>query len=76
MRVSGSRYSLCIEKTSAVMQTQIWRDEHPHGGGELCRVAGGMLQPYFEVHVFAHDYQKIIPWDQTSGNAIFVCVKL
>jgi hypothetical protein len=35
-----------------------------------------LLQPYFEVHVFAHDYSKISPWDTQSGNAIFVCVKI
>jgi len=26
--------------------------------------------------VFEHDYEKIIPWDQSSGNALFVCVKI
>jgi len=34
-----------------------------------------LLTPYFEVHVFEHDYQTITPWDNASGNAIFVCVK-
>lgn len=34
-----------------------------------------LLQSYFKVHVFEHDYDKITPWDQVFGNAIFVCVK-
>ncbi|MEC8901417.1 MAG: SAM-dependent methyltransferase, partial [Pseudomonadota bacterium] len=33
------------------------------------------LEPTFEVHVFEHDHQTITPWDNVSGNAIFVCVK-
>jgi hypothetical protein len=36
----------------------------------------GLLQPYFEVHVLEHDYERIIPWDTRSGNAIFACVKI
>jgi len=73
---TGERQSLqlCIEKASAG-QTQVWRDEHPMVAVSFAELQA-LLQPYFEVHVFAHDYQKIIPWDQTSGNAIFVCVKL
>jgi len=35
-----------------------------------------LLKRYFEVHVLEHDYEKIVPWDQASGNAIFVCVKV
>ena len=34
-----------------------------------------LLEPYFEVHIFEHDYGKIEPWDGQSGNALFVCVK-
>jgi hypothetical protein len=34
-----------------------------------------LLRPYFEVHVLEHDYEKILPWNGTSGNAIFACVK-
>jgi hypothetical protein len=25
--------------------------------------------------VFEHDYEKLIPWNGTSGNALFACVK-
>jgi hypothetical protein len=34
-----------------------------------------ILEPFFDVHILEHDYERIIPWDKTSGNAIFVCVK-
>lgn len=71
----GERQSLKlnIEKASAD-ETQVWHDEHPMvavGFGELI----GLLEPYFEIHVLEHDYEKIIPWNQESGNAIFVCAK-
>ena len=35
-----------------------------------------LLQPYFAVHVLEHDYEKLIPWDGVSGNALFACVKI
>ena len=34
------------------------------------------LASYFEVHIFEHDYKKIILWDKAPGNAIFTCVKV
>ena len=63
-----------IEKTTA-QDTQIWNDEHPMVAFSFAEVIE-TLKPYFEVHVFEHDYEKIIPWDKTSGNAIFTCVKI
>ena len=73
---TGERQSLQlrIEKATAG-QTQVWRDEHPMVAVSFAELQE-VLRPYFEVHVFEHDYEKIIPWDQTSGNAIFVCVKV
>ena len=65
---------LSIEKTTAA-QTQVWHDEHAMvavGFTELQE----LLRPYFEVHVFEHDYDKIVPWGQASGNALFACVKI
>jgi predicted TPR repeat methyltransferase len=65
---------LSIAKTTA-NETQVWHDQHPMvavGFAEL----QGLLQPYFEVHVLEHDYERIIPWDTRSGNAIFACVKI
>ncbi len=65
---------LRIERTVAD-ESQVWHDEHRMVAvsfGELIE----LLQPTFEVHVLEHDYEKIVPWNGTSGNAIFVCVKL
>jgi len=72
----GERQSLqlSIEKTSAD-ETQQWHDEHPMVAVSFAELQE-ILQPYFDVHVFEHDYEKIIPWDQSSGNALFVCVKI
>lgn len=60
---------------SVAEQTQVWHDEHPMVAvsfGELTE----LLEPYFEVHVLEHDYEKIVPWNETSGNALFACVKV
>ncbi|MGP4845506.1 class I SAM-dependent DNA methyltransferase [Marinobacter sp. 1Y8] len=72
---SGAKQSLklSIEKTT-VQDTHSWHDEHAMVAVSFDELRDS-LQPYFEVHVFEHDYDKIIPWDNTSGNAIFVCVK-
>lgn len=72
---TGEKQSLRlgIEKTTAGI-TQFWEDEHAMvavGIGELRR----LLEPFFEVHVFEHDYERILPWDGVSGNALLVCVK-
>lgn len=64
---------LSIEKTNA-QETQTWNDEHPMVAISFTELIA-LLEPYFEVQVFEHDYQSIKPWDTTSGNAIFVCVK-
>lgn len=73
---NGEKKSLkvSIEKTTAA-DTQIWHDEHPMVAFSFNELID-TLKPYFEVHVFEHDYEKITPWDQTSGNAIFTCVKI
>jgi len=55
-------------------QTQVWHDEHPMVAVSFDELQT-LLQPYFEVHVFEHDYEKLIPWSGTSGNALFACVK-
>lgn len=65
---------LHIEKTAANAK-QLWRDEHPMVAvsfGELI----GLLAPYFEVQVLEHDYERLLPWDGVSGNALFACVKI
>ena len=63
-----------IEKTNTG-ETQYWQDSHPMvaiGFAELTQ----LLAPYFNVQMFEHDYDKILPWDGKSGNAIFACVKI
>lgn len=64
---------LGITKTTEGI-TQSWDDEHPMVATSFKELTN-ILQPYFEVHILEHDYQKITPWDKASGNAIFVCVK-
>ena len=64
---------LSIEKTTLDV-TQSWQDEHPMVAFNFDELQQ-LLQPYFEIHIFEHDYSKITPWDKQSGNAIFVCVK-
>ncbi|MBL4630349.1 MAG: class I SAM-dependent methyltransferase [Paraglaciecola sp.] len=65
---------LSIDKTTQDI-TESWQDEHPMVAVEF-EALQQLLQPYFEVHIFENDYHKIVPWDKSSGNAIFVCVKI
>jgi len=73
---TGERQSLKlrIEKTIAG-ESQLWHDEHAMVAVSFDELIE-LLQPYFEIHVLEHDYEKIAPWDQISGNAIFACVKV
>jgi ubiquinone/menaquinone biosynthesis C-methylase UbiE len=72
---TGNKQSLrlTIEKSS-LNETQAWQDEHAMVAVHFAKLQD-LLKPYFEVHIFEHDYEKILPWEQKSGNAIFVCVK-
>jgi hypothetical protein len=65
---------LKIERTTNNI-TQVWQDEHPMVAISFNELKV-LLEPYFEVHIFEHDYEKLIPWDTASGNAIFCCVKI
>src|SRR5690554_1909220 len=71
----GERQSLRLSidrNTNGVCES--WQDEHPMVAlsfGEF----EALLKPWFEVHIFEHDYERIVPWDGESGNAIFACVK-
>lgn len=72
---AGEQQSLWLSiERSADGQTQVWHDEHPMVAFDFDELQA-ILRPAFEVHVFEHDYQKIVPWDGHSGNALFVCVK-
>lgn len=64
---------LTIEKTTDSI-TEHWRDQHSMVAFTFQQLQQ-LLAPYFDVHIFAHDYQTIQPWDQNSGNAIFVGIK-
>ena len=64
---------LTIEKTTDSI-TEHWHDRHPMVALTFQQLQQ-LLEPYFDIHIFAHDYQKIQPWDGTSGNAIFVGIK-
>lgn len=71
----GQQQSLKLSITKNTQNvSETWKDEHPMvalGFKELAQ----LLKPFFEVHIFEHDYGKIEPWDGESGNALFVCVK-
>jgi ubiquinone/menaquinone biosynthesis C-methylase UbiE len=72
----GNKQSLklSIEKENCG-EIQIWKDEHAmvaFSFDELIEI----LKPYFEIHIFEHDYDKLLPYDRQSGNAIFTCVKI
>ncbi len=73
----GERQSLkvSIEKTTQEL-TQRWQDEHAMVAVSFDELQLLLRAARFEVHVFEHDYEKIIPWDGASGNALFVCVKV
>ena len=65
---------LNIEKATAD-EAFIWHDEHPMVAVSITQLKE-LLKPYFEVNVFEHDYEKITPWGEKSGNVIFACVKI
>ena len=54
--------------------TELWHDEHPMVAVSFAELQA-LLSPLFEVHILAHQYDNIVPWDQVSGNALFVCIK-
>lgn len=64
---------LSISKTRG-NDTQIWRDQHAMVAISFSELQA-LLLPYFDVHILAHNYDSIAPWDQKAGNALFVCVK-
>ncbi|TVP53247.1 MAG: class I SAM-dependent methyltransferase [Halomonadaceae bacterium] len=64
---------LSIEKTTAG-NSESWQDEHPMVAVSFEELQA-LLQPYFEVHRFEHDYEKIVPLAPRAGNALFVGIK-
>ena len=64
---------LSIEKKTTE-ETQRWTDEHSMVALSFDELKT-LLIPYFDVHIFEHEHDKITAWDKASGNAIFLCVK-
>lgn len=72
---AGERQALRLRIERAVGgASQVWQDEHPMVAVSFDELIE-LLEPRFEVQVFEHDYQKLLPWDGVSGNAVFACVK-
>ncbi len=72
---TGERQLLRLRiERKMLARSQTWHDEHPMVAVSFAELSE-LLKPYFEVHVLEHDYEKILPWNGTSGNAIFACVK-
>lgn len=67
------RLRLRIERTDTG-GTQLWKDEHPMVAVTFQELIG-LLDPYFEVQLLEHDYQRLLSWDGTSGNALLVCTR-
>jgi SAM-dependent methyltransferase len=68
------KLQLCIEKTTEG-KTETWHDQHPMVAVSFQQLQE-LLQPYFEIHIFEHDFDKIVPWGKSTGNAIFVGIKI
>ena len=64
---------LRIEKTTD-KRTEIWHDQHTMVAVSFQQLQK-LLLPYFDAHIFEHDFDKIVPWGETTGNAILVGVK-
>ncbi|PTQ70032.1 class I SAM-dependent methyltransferase [Pseudomonas sp. GV071] len=72
----GERQALKLRIERVVAgEKQVWHDEHPMVAVSFAELQE-LLAPYFEVHVFGHDYQKLLEWDGVEGNGVFVCVKV
>jgi SAM-dependent methyltransferase len=65
---------LRIEK-SVADGSQIWHDEHRMVAVSFAQLCA-LLAPFFDVQMLEHDYDRIVPWNGTSGNALFACVKI
>jgi ubiquinone/menaquinone biosynthesis C-methylase UbiE len=72
---SGDKQALhlSINKSSADKSEQ-WRDQHAMVAVSFAAL-NILLEPWFDVQMLEHDYDKILPWNTLSGNALFVCIK-
>ena len=67
------RLQISIKRTTG-LRTESWQDQHQMVAVSFQQLQE-LLQPYFELHIFEHMFDKIVPWDKISGNAIFVGIK-
>lgn len=73
---SGDQQALKLNiQKSTANTTQAWRDEHRMVAVSFEELLA-LLNPYFEVHVFEHDFEKLVPFAGSTGNALFTCVKI
>ena len=70
----GQQQQLKIQISCQNQQLHHWHDQHTMVAVSFEQLLE-ILQPYFEVHLFEHNYHSIQPWDQASGNVIVVGVK-
>ena len=72
---SGSTQTLqlSIQKTTGE-QIEYWQDQHPMVAISFAELTT-LLEPAFDVTILEHDYDSLQPWNEISGNALFVCVK-
>ena len=64
---------LSIEKSNS-NETLKWSDEHPMVAISFEQIKQ-LLSPYFDVYMFDHDYEKIVPLSDNAGNAFIACIK-
>ncbi len=55
-------------------EVQVWDDQHTMVALDFEHLQT-LLAPYFDVHIFEHNFETIEPWAGKLGNAIFVCLK-
>jgi len=66
--------SLSITRASAG-ERQSWRDHHTMTATTLPELMTMLGDVGFEVTMLEHDYQRMMPWDQESSNAIIIAHK-
>lgn len=64
---------LSIEKITEG-KIELWRDQHPMVALSFSQMHE-LLETYFEVLIFEHNYHTILPWDGVSGNALLIAIK-
>ena len=66
---------LSIRRQSA-QHTQVWHDRHTMTAITLPALKQQLMATGFEVTLLEHDYDRLMPWDGNSFNAIVVACKV